>query len=423
MHPHCIHSRESRLATTAPRRVQQIPDTLAICRPSSDKPGCGNRLGAKVTNENLFDVLVIGAGIAGASVAAELARDARVALLEMESQPGYHTTGRSAAMFAPTYGPQAIRALTRASQAFFRSPPEGFSDRPLLSRRGLMMVARHDQLPALDVAIAELAGEAKVERLDAEAARIHCPLLREGYAAGGYYQPDTSGIDVNALHQGYLRALKTRGGTLAVDFPVQTLARQSGLWTAASPATEYRAPLVVNAAGAWADKVGAIAGAEKIGLVPKRRSVLIIKAPDGVAVDRLPLVVDMDEGFYLKPDAGRLLISPANEDPDVPSDVQPDELDIAICIDRIERAFDLQVGRIENRWAGLRNFVADKTPVAGFSEMADGFFWLAGQGGYGIQSAPALSRYAAAALLGHPIPADILSHGLDPASLSVARLT
>lgn len=374
-----------------------------------------------MTTDHSFDVIVIGAGIAGASVAAELASKVRVLLLEMESQPGYHTTGRSAAIFAPTYGPAPIRALTRASEGFFLMPPEGFTDTPLLSPRGVMMVARQDQTEALSALLDEVADEANVERLDAAQTRARVPLLREGYAAGAMLDNKTSDIDVHALHQGFLRSFKTSGGDIQTNAEVTGLYRHGGSWQVATKAGDFSAGIVINAAGAWAEQVGILAGAEKIGLIPKRRTALMIPAPDSVDTSSFPLIVDIEEQFYLKPDAGRLLISPANEDPETPCDVQPDEMDIALCIDRIETAFDLQVRRIENRWAGLRSFVSDKSPVAGFSKNVDGFFWLAGQGGYGIQSAPALSRLSAALVLGRNIPDDILAQGLDPTSLAPDR--
>lgn len=369
-----------------------------------------------------FDFAVIGAGIAGASVAAELAREASVLVVEMEDQPGYHTTGRSAAMFVPGYGPPPIRALTRASAEFFTGPPDGFCDTPLLSQRDVIMIARADQSGALEALHVELRGEGEVTILDAAALRTRHPLLRDGYAAAGLLDTSGSDIDVHALHHGFLRRLRDRGGELRTRAELQSLERDYGMWVLRSASGTFRAQTIINAAGAWTDAVGQMAGAEQIGLVPKRRTAMMIDPPEGLAVDDLPLIVDVDEAFYMKPDAGRLLISPANEDPMPPCDAQPEELDIAYCIDRIERAFDIQVRRIGTKWAGLRSFVADKAPVVGFSDQAAGFFWLAGQGGYGIQSAPALARTAAAMALGHDIPRDVLEEGLDPASLSPARL-
>lgn len=370
----------------------------------------------------MFDFAVIGAGIAGASVAAELARTARVVLIEMEDQPGYHTTGRSAAVLAPGYGPAPIRALTRASVGFFHQPPKGFCDVPLVSPLDVLMIAREDQLAALDAAIDELSREIPVSRIDTGGLVHRHPMLRKGYAAAGMLDTTSSDIDVHALHRGYLSAFHARGGTLRPRAQVTGLKRDGCVWQVQCADTGWRCNTVVNAAGAWADRIGALAGARPIGLVPKRRTALVVDAPDGADVANLPLVVDIDEQFYMKSDAGRLLMSPANEDPMAPCDVQPDEMDIALCIDRIERAFDFQVRRIVNKWAGLRSFVTDKSPVVGFAPDIPGFFWLAGQGGYGIQSAPALSRFAAALAAGQTLPGDILDHGLDPASLSPERL-
>lgn len=368
------------------------------------------------------DIAVIGGGIAGASVAAELAAEAEVVLLEAEAQPGYHTTGRSAAVFAPFYGPAPIRALTRASGAFFDAPPDGFAERPLLTPVTTMFPARADQMDVLRGMQDALSSESPLHRVDAAEARHLQPLLREGYAEAALVDESGSTIDVAALHQGYLRHFRAAGGTTMTGAEVQGLTRNREGWAIDTPAGRVLAKVVVNAAGAWADRVGALAGAGRIGLLPKRRSALIVSAPPEMEIARLPLTVDVEEEFYLKPDAGKLLISPANEDPDVPSDVQPDEMDIAICIDRIERAFDLRIHRIDSKWAGLRSFVADKAPVAGWSRHAEGFFWLAGQGGYGIQSAPALARYAAAAVLGREMPADIADQGLRAADIGPARL-
>lgn len=368
-----------------------------------------------------YDFAIIGAGIAGASVAARLADGASVLLLEMETQPGYHTTGRSAAMFAPVYGPSQIRALTRASTAFFATPPAGFADAPLLSPRDVVMIARRDQTASLDAFMKELGEEDGISRIDGETVQKLLPVLRAGYAVGGVLDSSGSDIDVNGSHQGFLRQFKKLGGTLQASAEVTGLRRDKGVWTLSTKSDSYTAATVINGAGAWADQLGRLAGAEPIGLVPKRRTAMLIQAPDGLALESHPLAVDIDEDFYMKPDAGRLLISPANEDPMDPCDVQPDEFDIAYCIDRIETAFDMKVRSIETRWAGLRSFVADKVPVVGFSNQVDGFFWLAGQGGYGIQTSPALSQLAATLARGEAPPQDILDFGVDPAALAPGR--
>ena len=228
-------------------------------------------------------------------------------------------------------------------------------------------------------------------------------------------------IDVHGLHHGYLNVFKGNLGAIWTDAEVCNLEWVGDVWEVETRAGNVRAPIIVNAAGAWADEVGQIAGAQLIGLQPRRRTALIIDAPNNSTMDDLPLIADIDEQFYLKPDAGRLLISPADETLSAPCDAQPEELDIAICIDRIETAFDLCVKRIINKWAGLRSFVEDGNPVVGYDNKIPGFFWLAAQGGYGIQSAPALARLSAALVLDHDIPVDIVANGLDIEEISASR--
>lgn len=369
-----------------------------------------------------WDIAVVGAGIAGASVAAELAPFARVVLLEREAQPGYHTTGRSAALFSETYGPPAIRALSRASAPFFRAPPAGFAAGPLLSPRGVLMVGRADQAEALARLAEEVAPHGNGRLLDAAETEAMLPLLRPGYVGGAVFEDGASDIDVHALHQGFLRRFRDCGGTIATGHELLGLSREGAGWRISTSRGDLRAAILVNAAGAWADEIGRMAGARGVGLVPKRRTAMIVNAPAGVDPGPWPMAVDIDEEFYLKPDAGRLLISPADETPSPPCDAQPEEIDIAICIDRIERAFALSVGRVENKWAGLRSFVADKSPVAGYDADVEGLFWLAGQGGYGIQTSPALGRCAASLVLRKPIPGEIAAQGVTSAALSPARL-
>ncbi len=361
-----------------------------------------------------FDCLVIGAGIAGASVAAELATSMSVALLERESQPGYHTTGRSAALYTIAYGPPVVRALTRASGAFFNAPDSAYLTGPLLHKRGVAFVGRADQAEALQGLADELRGA--VNRLSAPQLQQMVPLLREGYAASGLFDPSASDIDVNGLHQHYLRSFRAAGGILLTNAELRGLERGDA-WMAETSKGTMTAPIVVNAAGAWADDVAAMAGIEWRGLVPKRRTAMIVSPPTGMVPDAWPMVVDADEHFYLKPDAGKLLISPADADPSPPCDVQPDEMQVAICVDRIETAFDLPIRRIENKWAGLRNFLPNGCPLAAYEPGAPGFFWLAGQGGYGIQTAPALARSAAALIRGVTLPGDILEQGVTAQSL------
>lgn len=364
-----------------------------------------------------YDIAVIGAGIAGASAAANLARAGqRVVLLEMERQAGYHTTGRSAAVFAPSYGPPSIRALTRASEAFFRAPPAGFAQAPLFSPRNIMMIAREDQQAALGFLVDAVQG-GNISVLDEAGLRARNPLLRAGYAHSAMLDEDGQDIDVSALHQGFIRMFKAAGGEIMLHAEVTGLHFESH-WNVETSAGLINADIVVNAAGAWADTLGQMAGAETVGLIPKRRTALMVAQPEEIAVNDAPITIDIDEQFYLKPDAGRLLISPADETPSAPCDAQPDEMDVAICVGRIETAFDFQVRRIESKWAGLRSFAPDGAPIVGFSGKVENFFWLAGQGGYGIQTAPALAEFAAAQLLGQAVPLYILKEGLNPSEIA-----
>jgi D-arginine dehydrogenase len=369
------------------------------------------------------EVVVIGAGIAGAAAAAHLAADRRVVLLERESQPGYHSTGRSAALFTETYGNAAIRILTGASRAFYEAWADGFTEHPILKPRGALVFAMPGQEAALDQGWAELSPrDPRIRRLDATETRAIVPVLRPDLVIGAIHEPDAMDIDVHTLHQGYLRRLRQRGGRIVTGAEVQALGHRAGCWTVATRAGEFAAPLVVNAAGAWADAVAGLAGLPPIGLVPKRRTALTVPPPGGIDIAPWPMTVDVEETFYFKPESGRLLVSPADETPMPPCDVQPDELDIAIAVDRLMQATTIEVTRVERKWAGLRSFVADKTTVNGFDPLADGFFWLAGQGGYGIQTAEGMARSAVALIDRGELPPAIAAAGLRPETLSPARL-
>ena len=369
------------------------------------------------------DFLVVGGGIAGASAAYELAAGGRVVLLEREDRPGYHSSGRSAAQFIETYGNASVRALTRASRPFYEAPPEGFAVQPLLSPRPVLFLARVDQRAALAAQIAEIGPQAAtLEELDGPEAEALVPVLRPGYAAAAVLEPEASDIDVHALHQGYLAGFKRRGGALVLRAEVAGLDRQDGLWQVRAGDESYRAAVVVNAAGAWGDTLAALAGAAPVGLVPKRRTAVTFDPPAGVEPAPWPLVADVEERFYFKPEAGRILASPADETPSPPCDVQPEELDVAVVMDRLAQATTLAPRSLAHRWAGLRSFVADKSLVIGQDDRVEGFFWLVGQGGYGFQTAPAAARTAAGLLLEGALPDDIAAEGVTAAELSPARL-
>ena len=341
-------------------------------------------------------------------------------MVEQEQQPGYHSTGRSAAIYSPTYGPTPIRALTRASLAYFLT---GVSDEPqsFLTPIDAAFIARADQSGSFDALCSELNGVMNWREMEANEIQNRVSFLREGYVSRAIVDSGTSEIDVALLHQSFLKAFSHNGGTLLNSTEVLELKKQKNGWLVKTNQGEFVTKIIVNAAGAWAEQIGSLAGAECIGLTPKRRTALIVEPPSEADLSRIPLVIDIDEQFYLKPYGNKLLISPANEDPVQPCDVQPDEMDIAICVDRIQRAFDIEISRIEHSWAGLRSFVADKCPVVGFSNKVDDFYWLAGQGGYGIQSSPALGMLAASEILGSAIPDPILESGLVLDSIRPGR--
>jgi D-arginine dehydrogenase len=359
------------------------------------------------------DVLIVGAGIAGSSLAYELAAQCFVVLLEREAQPGYHSTGRSAAMLSATYGAPPVQALARASHQFLAAPPPGFADTDLLSPRGMLHLARADQLAAL-----EAADSPAVRRLDAAAVCALVPLLDPAYVAGGLLEASAMAIDVATLHQGYLRSIR-RQGRLVTDAGITGIAREADGWRIESTGGAFRARVLVDAAGAWADDLARMAGVAPIGLVPKRRTAILTPPPDGLDPSSWPMVIDLDERFYIKPEGGMLLVSPADETAVAPSDVQPEEIDVAHAVARYEEVTGRTVRRISHRWAGLRSFVADHLPVVGPDPDVPAFVWLAAQGGAGIMTAPALARIAASQITGGGPPPGL---DLDPASLGAARL-
>ena len=365
----------------------------------------------------MFDVAIVGAGIAGASLAwALLARAPalKVALIEMESRPGYHTTGRSAAFWVESYGGPGVVPLSRASRAFFMAPPAGFG--PLLSPRPGLHLAPPDQPEAIEALAAELAESGVDWRWldeDAIAAGPAGPLLRPEWRQRAILEPDSYDIDVAALHQAYLRGSGDARPPLICDAEVTALDRAGGVWRIGTRAGAVQAHTLVNAAGAWADQLAALAGARPRGLQPLRRTMAVLRIDPAPPAD-LPVVMDAAGRFYFKPDGGRLWLSPHDEIPDVPRDVRPEEIDVATVIDRFEQASTARVLRLETSWAGLRTFAPDRVPVLGWNGAVDGFFWCAGQGGFGIQTAPAVADLCAAMLLGQ-------APALDPAPWAATR--
>jgi D-arginine dehydrogenase len=381
------------------------------------------------------DVVICGAGIAGASLAWRLAGGAsrvrgprepapRVLLLEREAQAGVHATGRSAAMFMESYGPPQVRALTRASRDFYTLPPPGFTTVPLLHRRGVLYVATPEQLPLLEADWAEMQhAYPRVQRLSADEALARVPCLRADRLAGAIAEPDATDLDVHALHQGFLQGARFAGVGLRFGAElVEGRCAPDGGWSITlADGSRLAAATLVNAAGAWADELAQRCGVAPLGLEPRRRSAFTFRGPEGVDSTAWPAVVDIEERWYFKPDAGHLLGSPANADPTHPHDVQPEALDIATGIHGIESATTLTIPRPIATWAGLRTFAPDGEIVIGPDAAQPAFFWLAGQGGYGLQSAAGASLLAATLLRGEPLPADLAAQGVSVEAVSPRR--
>jgi D-arginine dehydrogenase len=362
------------------------------------------------------DILVIGGGIAGLSAAAELSRNARVTVLEAEEQIGFHSSGRSATMLHYALGDRLVRALTLASRDFIENPPGDFTDVPLGHRMPVLVHAREDERAALDALDAEISLFAKLERLDARGVHELCPLLKDDALYG---IADLNGIrlDPHALLQGNLRRLRHNGGGLRTGARVTAIDRNSGAWRVSTEKGEaFSAPVIVNAAGSWADTIAKLAGVQPLGLQPKRRTIITFDAPPGTDLDRLPFAKTIGDELYFAPESGRLFASPMDEVPSDPCDAQPDEYEVALAAYRMEERTTVQVRQIHSKWAGLRTFTPDKHPAAGFAPDAEGFFWLAGQGGFGLQTSPAMAAIAASLIAGGASPvADVSVEDLSPA--------
>jgi D-arginine dehydrogenase len=366
-----------------------------------------------------FDYIVVGAGIAGASVAAHLANGNRVLVLEMEDRPGYHTTGRSAASYEPNYGPLPMLAFTRASENFFKSPPSGFTDTPLFTKRGSFFLEAEGQEEATEYLLSKSAG---LQELSEARTTELFPILRPGYAKRSFLDNSTGDLDVDLLHRGFLRMFKAAGGTLVNNAVAQKIERRNDKWIITTPAGTFTSATLINAAGAWGDVVAEMAGAKPVGLVPKRRSIGVIPVTGYEGFEAWPMVTDMDETWYAKPQSGKLIVSSADATPVEPHDAYADDMAIAEGIERMMNATMFEVTHLDHSWGGLRTFAPDGCPVIGFDPHTDGFFWLVGQGGYGIQSSPALSRTAAALAQRKSISEDVLVAGLDITHIHPERL-
>lgn len=372
------------------------------------------------------DFVVIGAGIAGASAAYELSRRGSVILIEQEHSAGYHTTGRSAALYTEAYESGPVRRLVLASRGHLAAPPAGFADEPLLSPLPVLFIAREDQVDSLDAieddAKGNAAGTVAVRRLTSDEAIIACSALRPDYVAAGLLETESMSIDVHALHQGFLRGARRRGAEIILAAPAVEIDPSHHGITVRHPGGEIQAGVAVNAAGAWADAVAELAGALPKGLQPYRRTALTFAAPAGTNPSDWPMVVDADEDFYFKPEPGRRFMgSLAEETPMEPHDVRPEEIDVALAVERINTATTLGVRHVTGTWAGLRTFAADRRPVVGFDPDVSRMFWLAGQGGYGIMTSPAMARLAASLITGNGVPEDLAAAGFEYAAVDPGR--
>ncbi len=372
------------------------------------------------------DFLVIGGGIAGLSAAARLAAHGRVTVIEGEESLGYHSSGRSVSFSHFGIGNSAVRGLTAWSRDFFEAPPEGFAPEPVAFGASSLYFADEASLPSLEALYAEMSRfTGAIERIEADRIHALCPVLRTGPGAAvqGLLDPTGLKLDADALLQGFARTLRARGGTLLTGTRIGAVARSGANWLMTTEAGEsFEAPILIDAAGAWADVLAMLAGVRPLGLQPKRRTIIVVDPPAGADIAAWPFVHSAAGDFYMLPEAGRLLVSPVDEVEDDPCDAAPSDYDIAFAADRLEHYTDMKVTRIAHRWAGLRSFVADRTPTAGFAPDAPGFFWLAGQGGYGFQTAPAMAAIVEALISGGEWPAGLAELGVTRAMVEPGRL-
>jgi len=352
-----------------------------------------------------FDIAVIGGGISGVSVAARLAQYARVAVLETEEYLGVHATGRSAALLVEGYGTPGMRRLSTLSRPFFESPPSQFAEASLSSRRAVVVYATQQELPRLREEFALAQESAIVTWLEADEVAAFCPLLKPGIAAAGFIEPGALELDANALLQGFARQVRAAGSSIITDAGLARAQRQSGKWTIEAGRREIACDVIVNAAGAWGDKVAENCGVAACGLQPMRRTAVTIGVPPELAsvAATHPFVTPVDETFYFKPGAGALMVSLSEEAPSPPCDAYAEEIDVATALERFHEATIVPRARPIATWAGLRTFSRDRLPVVGFDPRVSGFFWYVGQGGIGIQTSPAHSELAAKLILGRPL--------------------
>ena len=368
-----------------------------------------------------YDFVVIGAGISGASAACELASLGSVVLLESENVPGYHSTGRSAALYTPHFGSPLVRKISRASYDFLANPKADFCPSKILTPRGLLTVSGPGQETLLDNHLLEAIDPGAIQKQSVEETLARAPLLRPDLVSGAVYEPGVMDIEVATLHQAYLTSFKKRGGTLLCNAHVNRISRSGLIWNIQTKAGEMSGRIIINAAGAWVDEIAKLVGANPVGIIAKRRTAIIVEPPNGINVSTLPAIDFAGTDAYLKPEAGKLMASLGDATPIVPQDAQPEELDIAVLADWLENNTLIKVPRIEHSWAGLRSFVADDAPVVGYDEKVADFFWVAGKGGYGIMMAPALARATASLIDCGKLPEDFATFDIEKYKLSPNR--
>lgn len=358
------------------------------------------------------DILILGGGIAGLSAASALSRHAKVTVVEAEEAVGYHSSGRSATMMHYALGDPQVRALTLASRSFFEQPPDGFSEVPLGHRMQVLVHAREEELAALDDLHAAIAPFAELERVGEAGILELCPVVRTGDGGSVAGLVDRNGIrlDPHALLQGHGRALRRNGGEIVTRACVRSIGRTGNGWRVdAERAQSFSAPILINSAGGWADAIAELAGLRRLGLTPLKRTIVTFDGPAGADVSHWPFVKTVGDELYLAPESGRLFASPMDEVPTEPSDAQPDEYEVALVAHRVQQRTTLKVERIHSRWAGLRTFAPDRHLVAGFDPRADGFFWLAGQGGFGLQTSPIMAAVTESLIAGTPWPIETVT--------------
>lgn len=365
------------------------------------------------------DFLIIGAGIAGSSAGYHFAGLGKTIILEREDVPGYHSTGRSAAIYRETHGSKTICSLSRASFAFFNNPPADLADVPILSDRGILFTGGDDEERAI-TEIEHIVGQGgTVERCGADKARELVPFLKPEFAQNNLYEPSAKEIDVAALHQIWLRGFKKKGGTLITKAEVYELSFDKGVWTVKAGDEIYQAKTLINAAGGWGDELAKLAGIKPVGLVPKRRTIITADLPPEYHGALYPMVISLDDSFYFKTEHGTALVSPMDETPIAPCDVQPEDIDIATAAYLFEQRTGISVAQIKNRWAGLRVFTPSGEPVVCRAPENENFIWIVGQGGYGIKTCDAMARCAVSMFEKNDLPEDVKSQGLSAADVSI----